>query len=847
MINPLEKFKQAIKENGLSHLLSLAFCIGLFVYLELALHLMIFGDFSVAFPMLFCLVAGSMMFIFISLLPEKANRIIGFVLTLLIVLYYEVQLVYHCIFRTFMSISQVLMGTQAVTNFFSQTLHGIWTNIFFVLLIALPAVAAGFLLFKKLVPLRRLQFPMLILSLVWNAVVACLLITALQVTNTSPASAYAQLVNPNTSTETSVRTVGLLATTVQETRGLLRSLGGGEEVVTFAPINSENPSAQVTPQGDNVLEIDFEALAQSTEDVNLKTIDEHLRYAAATEKHQYTGLASGYNVITICAEAFSPLLIDETLTPTLYKLANSGFVFRNFYNSFPNTTTNGEYTFCTGLLPNMTRNKTDSSFNLSARNYLPYCLGNALSPYGYETLAYHNYYATFYERYATHKNMGYDFRAVGQGLEIPLENPCSDLKMIEASVGDFIRSDEPFHVYYMTYSGHYQYDWNNAMSKKNKDAVAHLPYSETTKAYIACNLELEYALQALMRELEEAGKADSTMIVLSTDHYPYGLPDECYDELAGHSVDPVFEKYQNSFICYLPNMQAVEVEKYCSSIDILPTVLNLLGVQYDSRLLPGKDVLSESEGIAILADQSFLTAELSYNAATGTAVRYDGAAVDQEKLRQLINDVANRFTLSNAILDNDYYAHVFNTASDNRTQEIVNFTDITDPYIESAAIFMIEHGFIEPNSPTEFGTQTENGIQELLQTIYKMCESPSVQNNTGDPDVLYWAMSIGLIEDASLWYSPATYRTAAQIIFNYSRYASGGTLEIDYDLLAQKVASYPRFTQKELQALVWCVDQQRIITGMTIEQPYTMPDQVVSRHQIVTYLHRTYMLFNSLS
>ena len=98
-----------------------------------------------------------------------------------------------------------------------------------------------------------------------------------------------------------------------------------------------------------------------------------------------------YNLIYICAESFSTAAIDPELTPTLYKLANSGFVFNNFYNSFRNTTTNGEYAFCMGLLPDFSHNKIESCFNESADNYLPFCLGNALRQQGYETYAYHNY------------------------------------------------------------------------------------------------------------------------------------------------------------------------------------------------------------------------------------------------------------------------------------------------------------------------------------------------------------------------------------------------------------------------------------------------------------------------
>ena len=305
----------------------------------------------------------------------------------------------------------------------------------------------------------------------------------------------------------------------------------------------------------NVIEsIDFTALADSTDSDILKATDEYLSNATPTRKNNYTGLLKDYNLITICAESFCPWFISEELTPTLYKLSHTGILFENYYGTFQSVTTNGEYTMCMGLYPDMSRTKTDSSFNVAGTNYLPFCLGNALKEKGYQTWGYHDYIGDFYNRNITHANMGYTFKAADSGLAMKIDWPSSDLEMMEASVDDYINSGEPFHAYYMTFSGHYQYNWDNAMSAKNRDAVKDLPYSEPVKAYIACNLELEYALEYLMQRLEEAGVADKTCIVLTNDHYPYGLTEDEYNELAGQTLDTTFEKYRNSFICYVPGL-----------------------------------------------------------------------------------------------------------------------------------------------------------------------------------------------------------------------------------------------------------------------------------------------------
>ena len=212
----------------------------------------------------------------------------------------------------------------------------------------------------------------------------------------------------------------------------------------------------------NVIEsIDFAALADSTDSDILKATDEYLANATPTRKNNYTGLLKDYNLITICAESFCPWFISEELTPTLYKLSHTGILFENYYGTFQSVTTNGEYTMCMGLYPDMSRTKTDSSFNVAGTNYLPFCLGNALKGMGYQTWAYHDYIGDFYNRNITHANMGYTFKAADSGLAMKIDWPSSDLEMMEASVDDYINSGEPFHAYYMTFSGHYQYNWDN--------------------------------------------------------------------------------------------------------------------------------------------------------------------------------------------------------------------------------------------------------------------------------------------------------------------------------------------------------------------------------------------------
>lgn len=680
------------------------------VYVELCLHLCVFGsmDRYAGYPALFGLLGGALCTLVVSSLPKVLRQITGVFLVAAQVLLAEVQLVYHCIFGDFMPVSQIGMGGNVVVNFNSQLLYGIRQNLLKILLLLLPLIAVILCL-----ALRRGQA--LKLRLRWKqtmasfAVLLALLLTVtglMYVGRDNAFSVYRTFTNVNTSTDSSYKKIGMLATTAQELRYMLFS-GSGSIMITPSSLNISDVPRTYSSNSYNVIEsIDFTALADSTDSDILKATDEYLSNATPTRKNNYTGLLKDYNLITICAESFCPWFISEELTPTLYKLSHTGILFENYYGTFQSVTTNGEYTMCMGLYPDMSRTKTDSSFNVAGTNYLPFCLGNALKGMGYQAWGYHDYIGDFYNRNITHANMGYTFKAADSGLAMKIDWPSSDLEMMEASIDDYINSGEPFHAYYMTFSGHYQYNWDNAMSAKNRDAVKDLPYSEPVKAYIACNLELEYALEYLMQRLEEAGVADKTCIVLTNDHYPYGLTEDEYNELAGQTLDTTFEKYRNSFICYVPGLsENIVVDEYCSTADILPTLLNLFGVDYDSRLLAGTDVLSSGLHVAVLSDKSFLTKTFRYDAGTETVIPADENTTVSDKLAEAYRlYVDSRFQLSGNILNSDYYAHVFaRESSGGSLADTVVFTDIKSIFNQASVLYMYRKGYVEPEASDTFG------------------------------------------------------------------------------------------------------------------------------------------------
>ena len=300
-------------------------------------------------------------------------------------------------------------------------------------------------------------------------------------------------------------------------------------------------------------------------------------------------------------------------------------------------------------------------------------MGHQLQREGYYSVAYHNHFKDFYDRDRTHIHLGYDqFLARYGGLEgISPIWPESDLEMMDITVPQYI-DHQPFSVYYMTVSGHCPYSLKeNAMSAKNYDKVKDMDCSETIKGYYAANLELEYAMESLVNQLEEAGIADDTVIVLSTDHYPYGLErssawhnaTDLLKELYGVDSYDNFLRDHNTLIIWSGCIedQGIQVDDPVYSLDILPTLSNLFGVDYDSRLQVGRDVFSDAEPLVLWPNSSWKTDKGTYNASTSTFTPVEGAEVDDGYVKRISAIVVNKINYSRQVLNLDYFRSLSST------------------------------------------------------------------------------------------------------------------------------------------------------------------------------------------
>lgn len=645
------------------------------VYMELILKLFCCSSFfnlGLIYMTGFSLGVALMLKALCSVFKKQINRRVGIAVFSVLFVLYSAQTVYqNCFGKFFVLYSIAAGGIGQITGegMLDSTITAIVAAIPVLILLIVPLILY-ILLSKKFIKYRREKKQYSVLYFVVGILVfTCVsIISSLSYNSTFDA-------------DIAVQNGGLISMEVLDLK--YNILGVEQEVkiqnvnMAEAIIEEEEEPEEIIYEA-NVMDIDFDALLESETDENVKMLHEYFAAEEPSYQNEYTGMFEGYNLIHITAEGFYPYAIDEELTPTLYKMVNEGFQFTNFYTPIWGvSTSDGEYVGCTGLIPK----SGVWSFYKSGSISMPFCLGNQFEKIGVTTRrAYHNHTYDYYERHISHPNMGYEYKGLGGGVDggftteqIKKTWPESDLQMIDVTTSEYIKTDEQFLAYYMTVSGHMEYTKSgNYMAYKNWSLVEHLDCSDALKAYYACNIELDRAMELLLQRLEEAGVADKTVIAISADHYPYGLESDgadkyqYFDEMAGHDVETNFELYKGIFILYNPGMEEpVVVDKYCASLDILPTLSNLFGLEYDSRLLMGKDIFSDQEPIVIFSNRSWITDRGKYNSKEKTFEAFAGQefATEEEEntyIGQINSIVNNRFQVSALILDTDYYSKVIN-------------------------------------------------------------------------------------------------------------------------------------------------------------------------------------------
>ena len=320
------------------------------------------------------------------------------------------------------------------------------------------------------------------------------------------------------------------------------------------------------------------------------------------EDNDMSGVLAGKNLILIQLEAIDTWMVDYM--PNLQAVKEQSVVFSNHYTPAYITagTFNTEFIVNTGLLPAT----TGTSTSVYTRNAFPNSLPHLFREEGYTAESFHGSEGNVYNREQIHLNLGYeDYHS---GSEMGMADYTMDSDLMAAF--DDMTDDAPFFSFIITYSGHGPYSEENPIYLAHADeARAEATRTDGNYVYaVAHAKETDAFIGELMAALEEQGLLEDTVLVFYADHYNYYmLDDDLNMDIKG--VDSLDLLQHTDFFIYSQDLEPETVEKYTSSIDVLPTLANLFGLSAEYELLTGDDAFSTDGGYVFFNDNTWVGTE----------------------------------------------------------------------------------------------------------------------------------------------------------------------------------------------------------------------------------------------
>lgn len=333
---------------------------------------------------------------------------------------------------------------------------------------------------------------------------------------------------------------------------------------------------------------------------------------------QYYGTQKGKNVFMIHLESFQQFLIDykvdgQEVTPNLIKFYHdqNTLSFDNFYNQVGQGKTsdaemmqeNSLFGLATGSA--MVKYGTNNTFES-----LPAILGQR----GYTTAAFHGDVASFWNRDNTYKSFGYDYffsksyysnankanYNIGYGMK--------DKIFLRDSAQYIEQLPQPFYAKLITVTNHYPYD----LDKQNIDFPATKTGDNTVDGYVQTAHYLDQSFGELMTYLKKVGLYNNSVFVLYGDHY--GISENHQPAIAQLLGKDKVTNYDLAnfqkvpFMIHATGLKGGINHTYGGEIDMMPTLLDVLGVPDDGMTMFGQDMLSSNyKGKVVFRDGDWIT------------------------------------------------------------------------------------------------------------------------------------------------------------------------------------------------------------------------------------------------
>ncbi|MGO3468947.1 MAG: LTA synthase family protein [Weissella hellenica] len=342
---------------------------------------------------------------------------------------------------------------------------------------------------------------------------------------------------------------------------------------------------------------------------------------------KYAGVAKGKNVFTIHLESFQQFSLDlkvnnQEVTPNLNDIyhSDSTIAFDNFFHQVGQ----GKTSDAENMLETSTFGLPQGSlFATQGNNQTFQAMPSILKQNGgYSSAVFHGNNASFWNRNNVYKNMGYQYffdasyydtsgdKAMGYGLK--------DKLLFYDSVPYLEKMQQPFYAKYITVTNHFPYSLD--AEDKDPNFVTTDTDSDVVNGYFETNHYLDQSIGEFYNYLKKSGLYDNSIIVLYGDHY--GISNSENKELAsvlGKNPNE-WTDYDNAqlqrvpFMINIPGWHGGGINHtYGGEIDVMPTLLHLLGVDSKKYVQLGQDLLSSKRSqVVAFRDKDFVTPEYTY-------------------------------------------------------------------------------------------------------------------------------------------------------------------------------------------------------------------------------------------
>lgn len=364
--------------------------------------------------------------------------------------------------------------------------------------------------------------------------------------------------------------------------------------------------------------ITFIKAKKTTNEEDITFLEEE--YSKEEENYQtnYTGKYKDKNLILLQLEGIDNWLITKEDTPTLYKMMNNSINFTNHYSYYNGggSTFNSEFAVNTGFITPLSYTQNAYTFN---KNTFPYSLAHLFKNIGYSVNAFHMNDSEYYSRGTNYKNWGYENYYGLKELGVYKDDSYTlDRELIlNETFSEKMFPEEKFVDYIITYSGHLPFTTEKGVCRKlviedvlKKENLEELPndYILPTITEEECARrqakETDYMVELLLNKLTEKNLIDNTVIVVFTDHYLYTLSDQTILDKYKETKNNLINK--TPFFIWDNETTKKKITSVTSQLNILPTLLNLYGLEYHPNYYIGEDALNNNyHGKVFFSDYSW--------------------------------------------------------------------------------------------------------------------------------------------------------------------------------------------------------------------------------------------------